>query len=273
MPRKKIDVREKIIEALKSETELTWSGLLKKTGVSKGALSIHLNRLIKSGIIVQEILETRPPKTIYKLAEPPILNTIEEIISFGMETDEIREGIKKFLTPKMGSLFLRIAEKIFEFINDLYNSLIYVSGDKKIVKSEREVYDMFLEITGLPKDTLKEIEKKVRKKEGYVEVRVEALYKIFGCYFIEVIATIYAIEKYLASRLSLKEKDKIIKKFFLVLPCIQEAGLQKEFDEFFKWWRKEVTMNLPSWYLIIFLVSYCRLSYPLLQRKRQSKKN
>jgi len=65
MPRKKVDVKKRILDSIGS-SGATWSELYRRTEVSKGALSTHLRRLLKSGVVKREVEEsTRPPTVRY----------------------------------------------------------------------------------------------------------------------------------------------------------------------------------------------------------------
>ena len=53
-----------ILEKLENQ-ELTWKELLEKTGLSKGALSKHLNELLWGRIILTKPSKERPFRSIY----------------------------------------------------------------------------------------------------------------------------------------------------------------------------------------------------------------
>jgi len=68
MPRRNVNVKGEVIRVLMQERKLTWSKLLKHTGVSSGALSPHLKDLINWDHVEREIDDTtRPVTTYYKL--------------------------------------------------------------------------------------------------------------------------------------------------------------------------------------------------------------
>lgn len=67
MPKRKVNVNERILEVLGENNRVRWSELLRKAGVSKGALSTHLNQLIKNKLITREVDgSTRPPTVYYR---------------------------------------------------------------------------------------------------------------------------------------------------------------------------------------------------------------
>lgn len=63
--RRKIDVRGLIQKVLSEEGRLTWSELIEKTGVSKGALSKHLNKDYMNKIIDRSVDTTEIPPRVY----------------------------------------------------------------------------------------------------------------------------------------------------------------------------------------------------------------
>lgn len=70
MPRRSVNVKEKICESLASGPK-TWNSL-KATGLSKGALSKHLRQLILENIVQAEVDQfSRPLSRIYKLNPSP----------------------------------------------------------------------------------------------------------------------------------------------------------------------------------------------------------
>ena len=73
-------MKKRIIEALKRRP-MGWSDLLEYASVSKGALSTHLNELIKGGVLTTVVdSERRPPSTIYRLNTDKL--TEQRVISF-----------------------------------------------------------------------------------------------------------------------------------------------------------------------------------------------
>jgi DNA-binding HxlR family transcriptional regulator len=69
MPRRKINVKKRIIQAFNQKNVLTWTELLSLSQLSKGALSQHLNELIDQQIIRVKIEQDkrRRPKATYVL--------------------------------------------------------------------------------------------------------------------------------------------------------------------------------------------------------------
>lgn len=68
MPRR-VNVKARLIEALRKKP-MRWSELLEQAGVSKGALSTHLNELIDGEVVLTRVNSgTRPPTTTYKINE------------------------------------------------------------------------------------------------------------------------------------------------------------------------------------------------------------
>lgn len=62
--------RRKIFRALSQGESLSWTELLEKTGVSKGALSQNVNELLENKIIMAELDLSRPRRTtVYSLSE------------------------------------------------------------------------------------------------------------------------------------------------------------------------------------------------------------
>jgi len=91
MPRRKVDVKKEIILALNRLEKATWPELLEKTGVSKGALSTYLTKMIKWGIVVTDVdASVRPPVTVYQF-----------------QTTKIGQAIKYALRP--------FKDKMYEF--------------------------------------------------------------------------------------------------------------------------------------------------------------
>lgn len=65
MPRRKVNVEEKILSAIGPQGA-TWSEIYEKAGVSKGALSAHLRRLMRAGAVKRVVdPSTMPPQVRY----------------------------------------------------------------------------------------------------------------------------------------------------------------------------------------------------------------
>lgn len=91
VPRAVRNVKTAIIKTLANEEKLTWLQILERTGLSKGALSKHLNELIDDGTIKTSTVSSRPPTTVYSLTErahakpnfePILFHTVEEYETF-----------------------------------------------------------------------------------------------------------------------------------------------------------------------------------------------
>lgn len=97
MPRRKINVTQKILQALRKNGPMSWGNLRKYLGVSKAGLSENLSPLVEQGLVKTEIDdERRPPRTIYALHETESANV--EIPDTAI--DEIKQHIKN--NPELG---------------------------------------------------------------------------------------------------------------------------------------------------------------------------
>ena len=82
MPRKKINVKKRILENLNKYGKLTWTRLLEKTKVSKGSLSKYLNKP-QMEELVERIVDatTKPPTVYYRLKELNMADVPEKLAS------------------------------------------------------------------------------------------------------------------------------------------------------------------------------------------------
>lgn len=156
MPRAVRNVKAAIMKTLANEENLTWLQILERTELSKGALSKHLNDLIEDGTIKPSTISSRPPTTVYNLAdqvrakpdfEPVMFHTIEEyerfmfraaasafqdgvLISYLENRDLARDVLKGYLDSNLRWIMSTI----------LYTTMLadsYSKGYMKGVKSRR----------------------------------------------------------------------------------------------------------------------------------------
>ncbi|UCE15790.1 MAG: MarR family transcriptional regulator [Candidatus Bathyarchaeota archaeon] len=117
MPRRKINVKKEVLMALSNKKRLTWSELLEETGISKGALSTFLTKMIKCGIVETEAdISKRPPSTIYQLSGTKIGQALDFVL---LPIEEKLSDFKRLLDDIKGLDEMRRQEefkKIFWFI-------------------------------------------------------------------------------------------------------------------------------------------------------------
>lgn len=65
--RRNVNARWDVLKALIKHHRLTWRELLNLVEISKGGLSLALNKLISDGLVATEVITTRPPKTLYSI--------------------------------------------------------------------------------------------------------------------------------------------------------------------------------------------------------------
>ena len=124
MPRRRIDVDKQIKLALKKKP-LVWSELEEKSGVSKGALSKHLTKLIEKKIILTKIQNSRPPITKYCLAEDEKIRIISYLTQ-NMPDEKVTFLVNNLLTEEVYSVLLQSFQKILENYSKLTLSLIHI---------------------------------------------------------------------------------------------------------------------------------------------------
>jgi DNA-binding MarR family transcriptional regulator len=117
MPRRKVDVRQQISLAFIHNEEMTWNELLKKTGVSKGSLSKHLNRMIDMGLVETDVdTSKRPVLMVYRLRTKTISKALDwQTVPMKTRLQELKtrlQNLKKLDKTKRQKEF----NKIFAFI-------------------------------------------------------------------------------------------------------------------------------------------------------------
>ena len=105
LPRKKVNVKKEIKDALKKNKSLTWSQLAKKTGLSKGSLSKYLNFLIKTNqVSTKTELRGRSQVTHYSLTDNRFINAL-------MYMEERLEEEKSWMDEQYLEAFISILEE------------------------------------------------------------------------------------------------------------------------------------------------------------------
>jgi DNA-binding transcriptional ArsR family regulator len=109
MPKRAINAESQIIEALKTSDWMTWSELQTASKVSKGALSHHLNILLKiGGVITKTDNSSRPPKTLYALHENALNDAFRETI-LALKNDLINiPSFEQFFSIITSNKFIQI---------------------------------------------------------------------------------------------------------------------------------------------------------------------
>ena len=109
MPRGKVDVSKRILDVLGEDNLVRWSELLRKTGVSKGALSTHLNKLIENELVARVVDEsTRPPTVYYRCKRVYYTENLETLTPISYTFELLFEKARSL------ALFVKPAFKVSE---------------------------------------------------------------------------------------------------------------------------------------------------------------
>ena len=164
-----VDAKTKILNALNQNQQLTWTQLLEKSELSKGALSKYLRKMIKEGHIRTTVDTTkRPPKTLYTLAPRVKIPETPEEFERWLQTEEgfktaiaavsmaaLKDGkgisilkdrklAKKLLKGYVATNFYLISVFIPLFILEAYKNVEEKTGDMKSEKGQKKRFDAFI---------------------------------------------------------------------------------------------------------------------------------
>lgn len=261
MPRKKVDVKKRILKALDGKA-MNWVALLRETDVSKGALSKHLNDLIDRKIVLTTTKDSRPPRTIYSLAKTQFIK-LTLFVTQGMKKEQIINFFKNILTVEVVDTLIESYNKIFNLI-----SLFGLTNPKSLRLPIADIFSM----KGTDLEKLDEISKE-HQSLGRTTIPqilninydfgtdIEELKiwesRMFTHIAIHFVLTIYHIEKLCLnvfpeeSQTKMKESGDL--KNTIVLDVIQKKGVWEAFDKFFNWWYEEMSQKIPSSELLGYL--------------------
>jgi hypothetical protein len=118
LPRRRIDVTNCIYDVLKKYPKgATWTELLRDSGLSKGALSKHLNACVDvKRTVDREVRPTRPPSVVYKLNRRAY--TFEQDVDMTRSaSDDTVHGLLAIIsTPTFTSFMDAVFERIRTFL-------------------------------------------------------------------------------------------------------------------------------------------------------------
>ena len=143
MPRRSVNAEKVLLESLKNHENQTWSDLLRLTGLSKGALSKHLNVLIDSKIVSTSVdTDRRPPTTRYNLASAPsgILEAFLNMKDYINE--ETREDFFNILAS--GNFFKVYAEILAEIFSKPFSLSSFTIPAPKALSRFSEVTGLYI---------------------------------------------------------------------------------------------------------------------------------
>ena len=249
MPRRKVDVGKAILNALSGKA-MTWIGLLEEIKVSKGALSKHLNSLIDRKVVLTRIRETRPPQTVYYLADQPFVNVVL-FLTDGMTKEQMDDFFDNILTGDVFEVLIESYEKILNLIQSKTFPLrIPIDNIFSIEKQEdleklHKIWEhpphmniTLPQILNVDLDSMAEPEREAWESTIFSQITVQ------------FILTIYRIEKLFLEPFPKEFRDKIQEKGdlgnTLVLEFIQKKNIWEEFDKFSEWWYKKISPKIPS---------------------------
>jgi len=258
--RRKINVDKQIIKALKDEP-LTWSQLAKRADVSKGALSKHLNDLIRKGIVLTEVTESRPPITLYRLADERFVN-----LTLHMTTIMDKEQSDYFLTEILSP---RVREVLFDAYFEMMKQIPFppIKISLKDLLPQEEIKEE--EIKTLIEEMKISDEKSFRLSlQDFINVNFEEtpslVVKEFSYFTVQSILTIYFVEKKMLDLFPKNLRDMIMQRGrlnqFFISRLVQERGVWREFERFAEWWYREVTPKIPSCGLLTILTLHSWLA-------------
>lgn len=144
MPRRKVNVKKEISNAFLSAEGLTWPELMRKTGISKGSLSKHLNDMIRWGLVEIEVdTSVRPPVTVYMLRTKKIGRAIDYLsvpINENLpQLEKMLSTVKKVDEGKRQEVFNRVFAIIV--FNLLVDQLITFETALALQKNAKSVQD------------------------------------------------------------------------------------------------------------------------------------
>jgi hypothetical protein len=249
MPRRNVNVRQAIQHTLSGKT-MTWSALLRETKVSKGALSINLNKLIDRKVVLTRTRETRPPQTVYYLANQRYVNLVL-FVTEGMTKEESDYFFNNVLTVDIFEILTKSYEKILNFMRSkaLPSTIpitnIFSIKEKEDLEKLNKIWEnlphmnvTMWQILNVDFDSMSEPECEAWEANMFNQVAVQ------------FILTIYQLEKlfleYLPEEFHTRIKKKGDLANTLVLGFVQEKNLWQEFDRFFNWWYKTMTAKIPG---------------------------
>jgi DNA-binding transcriptional ArsR family regulator len=147
MPRRKVNVEEEILKVVGDGA--TWSEIWKKARISKGALSVHLSKLLDLGLIKRVVdITKKPPAVYYKKTHPRKCSELE--------------------------IFPNIALKVkTPILNKKFETLFKVSPRGK------EYCDIILYLDEGKRNKIDAISKLLRQEKEYPEVSLRRLATYF----------------------------------------------------------------------------------------------
>ena len=158
LPRKKVNVKKEIKDALKKNKSLTWSQLAKITGLSKGSLSKYLNFLIKTNqVSTKTELRGRSQVTHYSLTDNRFINAL-------MYMEERLEEEKSWLDEQYLETFISILQECERLKLVPKGYFIKHNAGRKVTPEElNKIY------ADIEKQKREYEEKQKRRKEYYRE--------------------------------------------------------------------------------------------------------
>jgi DNA-binding transcriptional ArsR family regulator len=234
----KVNPGKKIRKALENQG-MTWTALLEETKLSRGALSKHLNSLIRRKIVLTRTQDTRPPRTMYYLAKQPIMNLLL-FLTEGRSQEEIDDLFENILTENVWSILIEAHNRIFDS-----GAYVKIPLDESIVrydalkeKERRMRFDLAALLEDVDLANMTEEEREAFKGKHFSHISVQ---------FILAVST---MERKLLDLLPKEPEDF---KRFMISALIQEENAQNEFENFSKWWQKTIAPKIPSTYLLLVL--------------------
>jgi len=258
--RRNINVKQQIMKALE-KGPLTWSELLTKCGVSKGALSKHLKKLIKLKYVLTKTRNDRPPVTEYYLQKQEVLDifhyTLRNLPERQAEffvTNIVKPNIEKILSESRAKMYDNYFTAVVTSFCDKpikVEKIVKPINRKVLVKKDPEEY-----LTKI----LESIEKFIPDSSVYDDTRLQDyINKESSDITIQLILFVYEIEKYILNSLSIsKEFQEELRERgnlegFVVISSVQKYGAWKEFDYFSDWWTENITPKVSNTLFLRFL--------------------